>query len=177
MSRKSITLNNDLLKSIIEQCETTKQYKNQSELFNDVAKEYGKHIGQTPSGAWVFTKIQSLGLVIQTQKGRIGRQKGETVTTERKSRGDKIARNPEALAALKSLKGEVLAEKNGKFLPIFKRVENGSLKSAVVLKCLDCTAYQPNEVRHCPCTNCPLFVFRPYQQKSTDNSLLSEIES
>ena len=31
---------------------------------------------------------------------------------------------------------------------------------AIRLKCLDCCAYQPAEVRKCPAVNCPLWRFR-----------------
>ena len=31
---------------------------------------------------------------------------------------------------------------------------------AIRLKCLDCSAGQPSEVRECPVTDCPLYPFR-----------------
>lgn len=34
---------------------------------------------------------------------------------------------------------------------------------AIKAKCLDCTGYQKEEVRHCKATACPLFKVRPYQ--------------
>ena len=43
------------------------------------------------------------------------------------------------------------------------RVERGSLKAAVKLKCLDCSNWQPQEVRLCTMTDCPLHGVRPYQ--------------
>lgn len=40
---------------------------------------------------------------------------------------------------------------------------------AIKAKCLDCCAYQPNEVKLCPVTDCPLYPFRfgknPYRAK------------
>jgi hypothetical protein len=43
------------------------------------------------------------------------------------------------------------------------RVEAGSLRAAIDLKCLDCSDYQIAEVRHCTVTACPLHGVRPYQ--------------
>lgn len=31
---------------------------------------------------------------------------------------------------------------------------------AIRLKCLECSAGQPKEVRLCPCIDCPLFLYR-----------------
>ena len=40
---------------------------------------------------------------------------------------------------------------------------------AIRAKCIDCCANQPNEVKLCPITDCPLFAFRlgknPYRTK------------
>jgi hypothetical protein len=31
---------------------------------------------------------------------------------------------------------------------------------AIRQKCLECSAGQPSEVKHCPCTECPLYPYR-----------------
>ena len=31
---------------------------------------------------------------------------------------------------------------------------------AIRLKCLDCSCYQPGEIKHCQVNNCPLYLFR-----------------
>lgn len=44
-----------------------------------------------------------------------------------------------------------------------------SVLKAVRAKCLDCCCWQPNEVKLCPATQCPLYEFRfgknPYRKK------------
>jgi hypothetical protein len=50
-----------------------------------------------------------------------------------------------------------------RFRRLVGRVEAGSLRAAINLKCLDCSDYQVAEVRHCTVTGCPLFSVRPYQ--------------
>ena len=48
----------------------------------------------------------------------------------------------------------------------YKRAYAGkSLKAAVIAKCLDCTCDQTVEIRLCPCAGCPLWTYRPYQDK------------
>lgn len=34
---------------------------------------------------------------------------------------------------------------------------------AIKAKCLECSAYQKEEVRSCPCRQCPLWEIRPYK--------------
>ena len=34
---------------------------------------------------------------------------------------------------------------------------------AIKAKCLDCTCWQPEEIKNCPAINCPLYKHRPYQ--------------
>jgi hypothetical protein len=55
------------------------------------------------------------------------------------------------------------AEVPAKFRHLVGRVEAGSLPAAVYLKCLECSAWQPAEVRLCAVTGCPLYHWRPYQ--------------
>lgn len=50
---------------------------------------------------------------------------------------------------------------------------NKNTMRAIRLKCYDCSAYQSNEVRECPVTNCPLYPFRlgknPFRRKLTED--------
>jgi hypothetical protein len=55
------------------------------------------------------------------------------------------------------------AEVPAKFRHLVGRAEAGSLAAAVHLKCLECSAWQPAEVRLCAVTGCPLHHRRPYQ--------------
>lgn len=34
---------------------------------------------------------------------------------------------------------------------------------AIKSKCLECSAYQKEEIRQCPCKQCPLWQLRPYR--------------
>jgi len=45
-----------------------------------------------------------------------------------------------------------------------KAVSGKSMRAAVNARCLDCCAWQRNEVRACPALSCPLWAYRPYQK-------------
>ena len=55
-----------------------------------------------------------------------------------------------------------------KLHPLFFRVYAGQtgLTEAVKAKCLDCGCWQIDEVRNCTIFTCPIWDFRPFQQKS-----------
>jgi hypothetical protein len=55
------------------------------------------------------------------------------------------------------------AEAPARFHHLVDRAEGGSLRASIDLKCLDCSAWQPAEVRQCPVTDCPLYPVRPYR--------------
>jgi hypothetical protein len=55
------------------------------------------------------------------------------------------------------------ADVPARFHRLVDRVEKGSLRAALDLKCLECSAWQPAEVRLCPIEACPLHHRRPYQ--------------
>lgn len=38
-----------------------------------------------------------------------------------------------------------------------------SKSRAIRAKCLECSAYQKEEIRSCPCRQCPLWQYRPYK--------------
>ena len=42
-------------------------------------------------------------------------------------------------------------------------------RKAIRLKCLDCSGNNPNEVRLCPITKCPLYNFRTGKRKQYPN--------
>lgn len=42
-----------------------------------------------------------------------------------------------------------------------------SMREAIKAKCLDCCAYQKEEIKGCTVKSCPLWNIRPYQEKKT----------
>jgi hypothetical protein len=158
MPRPAIEVNEAKLKQLIGDCESKKQYTTRSELWQDVALAYGA------SPAWVYQVVERLNIEVKTPKGKKGRQKGTKVASGVKvSRGVKFERSPIIKHSLLQIEAVIKQEQKGRFMPIFERMKAGSMKAAVTLKCLDCSSFQTLEIKHCPCENCPLHPFRPYQ--------------
>lgn len=167
MGRPSININKQTLTEIIQQCEKSQTYKNHSQLFKDVAQKYATLMKTPITPALIYLRVNEWEIPVTTPKGRKGRQKGEAIPSGvRKARGTKFAESDIARQSLALLKQEVKSEQNGRFLPIYNKLQNGSMQAAIKLKCLDCTNYQTEEIKHCPCTSCSLFLFRPYQSGS-----------
>jgi len=138
---------------IIENIENKQIPKNRSELYGLVAKEYNED-KVTPSV--VMLRISEWNIPVKTPKGKRGRQPG--VKIERKPREDKF-KDPKIQSGLKDLKKEA-GEKYNKTVD---RIGKGSMKSAIKMKCLDCSGYDKKEVKNCTVYNCSLYPFRPYK--------------
>ena len=53
---------------------------------------------------------------------------------------------------------------------VYKNAITGkSRKDAIKAQCLECCGWQKEEVRLCTDLACPLYVFRPYKQRSKDS--------
>ena len=179
MPRPTIQINKDSFTAIIADLETKKTYRNHSELFKDVSSVYNdKHQqdGITLTPAIVYLRVKEWAVALKTQKGKKGRQKGEQLNTAgvtsvvRLPRGEKFASSDLARQSIGKLRQEVKREQKGRFLPLVNRLEKGSMKAAVALKCIDCCAGSTTDIKHCPCTSCSLYLFRPYQDKEEISS-------
>jgi hypothetical protein len=62
-----------------------------------------------------------------------------------------------------------------KFQPLVDRIEDGSIRAAVKLKCLECSSYQVEEIRLCTVPACPLHSVRPYQSGEKETRLMGDI--
>lgn len=53
-----------------------------------------------------------------------------------------------------------------KYSDDIRKSESGSYKSAIKLKCVACSNFQPSEVRYCTVSGCELYHIRPYRTKN-----------
>ena len=51
-----------------------------------------------------------------------------------------------------------------------KAIETNSKATALKAKCLDCCCWVRKEITLCTVSDCPLWKYRPYQDKSADSS-------
>ena len=57
----------------------------------------------------------------------------------------------------------------------YKAWNNNSFTNAIKAKCLDCTCWQPVEVKSCTATTCPLWSYRPYQSGADKSEIGEEV--
>jgi len=164
MARITILVDKKKLEKAITEVEMYKTFNNRTELYNDVADHFNnkfptnKHV----TGAVIYLRVREFNLdnVIKTPKGKrgaksgerlaIARANGQIVKRSRKDKIDKIDVNWE----------QMYNEFPDRFHSHIDRMKNGSLKSAVILKCIDCCNYQSAEVARCAVKTCPLYAFR-----------------
>jgi hypothetical protein len=120
------------------------------------------------------THARRLGVAARTPKGvgnRFGRQDAEPVRSRGQPSGagcGPLSASPacgaEAKPAPQRLPLPLLRSTTPRrYYPLVERIEAGSLRAAIKLKCLECSNYQVQEVRLCTVTDCPLHSVRPYQ--------------
>lgn len=121
----------------------------------------------------VMLRAKDWNLETKTKPGKKGRQAGVPLSDEqkaamqagrgaRKPRAEKFAADPVLQEGFKQLRRTTPE----RWKPLVdKLTQQGSMRAAVALKCLDCSAHQPVEIKLCTCTDCPLYAFRPYKGK------------
>lgn len=161
MGRRAVKVDKQKLQSAVALVESSGPKKNRSELFDAVVKEYNNSNPPEPLKAPVArSRILEWGFVLKTPKGKRGRQPGSgPVSRNRVSRGEKFKNSKTAQEAFRALRKTT----EEKFLPIVDKIEAGSMKEAVRLKCIDCSGGSVSEVRKCQVKDCPLYNFRPYK--------------
>ncbi len=108
-----------------------------------------------------YDRAQEFGIQYKTKVGKrgIGGLSEEQKAAVRKNRKPRS----EKMKAFASGFEEMRREVPERFQPVVSQAEKGSLRAAIKLKCLDCAAYQPTEIKQCPITVCGLFPHRPYK--------------
>lgn len=157
MSRTTIQVDKNKLSSIIAQLEVEKTFANRTQLYQEVAAAFNEP-KITP--AIIYLRVREWAVPIKTPLGKRGRP-GIVGGIRKVSRSKRFGADPILKESLQGLIGVTPeAHKN-----MARRVAKGSMRAAVSLKCLDCSGYVRVEVRECGCRECPLWVFRPYQNK------------
>lgn len=159
MARTAIPVSMAALMKVIEELEAAQPdgiFPNRSALWDAVANHsYAKEIGL--SGQTAMLRCKNHGYNPKTPVAPRGRQKGCGAVV----RTNKGKRKRMPLDVVPQLKKE-LPESTHKRID---RAAAGSLKAAVALKCIDCSGGSKKEAAHCLIRSCPLWGFRPFQQR------------
>lgn len=146
----------------IQEVERDGPLSNLSDLYSTVSK----HFFCSPSYAGV--KLKEFNIEIKTQKAKIRRgplsdehlkklQGGRTFIKQ----SEKIKKDGEKQEGLKEL--ERRTPKN--YHSLIKKIRQGNKGAGIRLLCLECSDYHTDEIKNCPIQQCPLWIFRPYQDK------------
>lgn len=100
-------------------------------------------------------------------EGRSGAKIGEKGTDAH--RGPDIQKRLDTIAS--SVQSDLLRQRYSGF---YLRAVDGNRKAAITSQCLECVAWQREEVRLCTDTGCPLYRLRPYKDKQSQRGAEDE---
>lgn len=175
MGRAALAVEKTELSAMIHKLESENTFTNPTELFIKVSEtEWAKGICNTlgtkkglgPSS--VYQYVKKYGIEIRTKKGKKGRTKGFGGSSNRTSRGDKIANNPEINKAIAILSKSVPQTDN--YRSRVDKIKNGSMKAAVTLNCQECCCFQGGH-QDCQVYTCALLPINMliWPRKSKEN--------
>lgn len=183
MARQMTEVSRNTLERAIRVAEENGPLKNLDALWTAACELYNSYDVPKPiTKSVVMLRATGWKLETKTKPGKKGRAAGVPLSEEqkaamqagrgaRKPRAEKFASQPELVEGFEELRNEVPE----RFLPLVdKLTKKGSMRAAVALKCLDCCAYQPVEIRLCACNSCPLFAFRPYKGKAGEEEAVEQ---
>lgn len=168
MARTKLEINKGEFQKVVSDLEASQTFANPSLLWKAVEESaWAKSLQPRPlTAAVAYVRAKELGIVIKTQPGKRGNPGGGPVGNGaprvRVPRSTKMKAFAETFAKMRK-------DTPTRFLPLVDRAEKtGSMKTCIKLKCLECSAWQPTEVRHCVIVDCPLYPLRPFQGKGKD---------
>lgn len=147
----------------------TRLYEIATEIYNGM-----EGIPQQITQSVASQRIRDWGIPFITKSSKMSedhKRKLHSGGRKRTPRAEKFARDPAISAALVALKR--FMPNNDAMQNRVQNIANGSLKIAVEAKCLDCSGMSSKNVRLCPCIECPLWAFRPFQRPETNGFILN----
>ena len=177
MARKTVPVDRDALVAAIAHVEGKDGYSGgKTEMCKAAAEQYNKVVNPSKpiTHSVVYLRIEEFKIPIKTKAKKRGRGKmtdeqkaamqAGRAASKGKTKAQKFAADPVAQRNFQLLRDRTPE----RFHPVIDKVEEGSRTAAVKLACLECSNFQTVEIRECPCEQCPLFMFRPYQGKSNE---------
>jgi hypothetical protein len=178
--KAKLEVNKAEFQEVVNDLEGKQTFANPSHLWKAVEEtEWAKnHKPRRLTVSICRQRTKQLGLVMKTVASK--RAHGE-MTPERKAAMLAARKNRKSRAEKMKAFGQTFTELRreapSRFLPLVDQAEKGSLRAALKLKCLDCTCYQPTEIKECPLTCCSLYPHRPYQKSlETEEAEVVELQ-
>jgi hypothetical protein len=165
---RRLEIDRDEFQRIVTDLESKQTFPNPTALWQAVEKtDWAKAQSPRPLTASVAnTRAKELGIQCRTKPSKRGigelteeqRAAMQAARKNRKPRAEKMRAFASTFEQLRKTVPE-------RFLPLVDRAEKGSLRASIKLNCLECSAYQPGEIKLCVITSCAMFPHRPYQGK------------
>lgn len=167
MAKPTLIIDKAEFQSVVNDLEGKQTFPNPSYLWKAVeATSWAKRQSPRPLTASVaYCRAKELGIVTRTKGGKRG---ASTLTPEHKAamQVGRTQRTPRAskMQGYSTTFKELKRQTPTRWLPMVERAEEGSLRAAISLKCLDCTSFQVQEIKDCACVECSLYPHRPYKR-------------
>jgi hypothetical protein len=162
MPRQTVPVNRAKLEAALKEAEKNGPLRSQIHLWKAAAEIYNRVASPPVTHSVVILRVKEWGLKVKTQPGKRGAICEEHKAALRAGRGKRPSRAAK-MGGFAATFGKLEQEVPERFRPLVEQALTGSLRVALKLMCLGCSAYQPAEIKHCGVTGCPLFPYRPYQ--------------
>lgn len=181
--KKSIEVDREKFVKALRKAEEKGPLANRSALWEAIANIYNLDIVPVKiSPSIAMLRVTGWGLEVKTPVGKRGRAKlspeqkaaMQVARGKRVPRGEKFKQIPEIVQGFTELRSELTKEFK-QYLPVLEKSVEGSAKAGIKLKCLECTSYQPMEIKHCNINTCGLFPYRPYQNNSSEETVEEDL--
>lgn len=191
MAKTAIPVDKKVLIFALNAAECDGPLANRGKLWEAAAEIYNKQVGiaKPITFSVVSLRVKEWDLPVKTPVGKKGRAAGVPISEEQKlamqagrAKGGRAEKFKPFAAHFEALK----SDKPQRFFHVIDKMAAGSMRACVAGMCLECTADQPIEIKHCPSNGvqapiCPLYLFRPYQAKvgetnPLDSETVEEIE-
>jgi hypothetical protein len=165
MGRSTIIFEQDKLVSAINAVESRQTFPSRDAMFKAAIESYKIEFGglnaDRLTNILVYQRVKQWNVPLKTTAGKKGRVAGTKM--EIKQRKSISSSSVGIKALLTQINTDAPPEMRGRLNDLVAKMQNGSLKAAIKLNCLNCANYQREEVKHCECYECPLFSIRPYK--------------
>lgn len=163
MARTKLEISKKEFQAVVDDLESKQTFTNPSALWKAV-EETSWAKNQSPralTAIVAYQRARELKIVIKTLPGKKGRQKGQGMPAGSKKRTPRSEKMKVFSTTFATMRKEIPV----RYHNVIDLAEKGSLKAAIKLKCLDCTCWQPQEIKKCPIKACSLYPHRPFKQK------------
>jgi hypothetical protein len=161
MPKATIQVDKQKLTDLINLLEKQETFTNRSALFQKVSEKYSAENGIQVSPSVIYLRVKQFSIPLKTEKSKFDPSRFREKLNNIAVGDDTIT--PKAKQTTSDLLEYADTKEKEKYLKVAKSTLRGSRKSCIRMMCLQCSNWQPKEIKNCPCVGCAIYLFRPYQ--------------